>query len=55
MIEQVVDTFFGGSIEQAVATLLSSSNRPSEEELARLEELIQHAREMEQDRGGEGR
>jgi BlaI family transcriptional regulator, penicillinase repressor len=50
-IEQVVETFFGGSVELAVATLLSSNNRPGEDELQRLEELIQHAREDEHKRG----
>jgi BlaI family penicillinase repressor len=44
-IEQVVDSFFGGSVEQAVATLLSSKNRPSDDELTRLEEMIQQARQ----------
>jgi BlaI family penicillinase repressor len=44
-IEQVVDTFFGGSLEAAVATLLSNrTTRPNEEELNRLEALIQQAR-----------
>lgn len=44
-IEQVVESFFGGSVEKAVATLLSSQKtRPDEEELSRLEALIQQAR-----------
>ena len=44
-IEQVVESFFGGSVESAVATLLSSRRtRPSEEELQRLEALIRQAR-----------
>lgn len=44
-IEQVVESFFGGSVESAVATLLSSrKTRPSDEELARLEAMIQKAR-----------
>ncbi len=44
-LEQVVETFFGGSLEQAVATLLSSQKRrPSDDELVRLEALIQQAR-----------
>ena len=47
-LEQVVDTFFGGSLEATVATLLSSrKKRPSEDELRRLEELIRDAREAE--------
>ena len=52
-IEQVVESFFGGSVEKAVATLLSSQKtRPSDEELSRLEEMIQQARAEEQTDGG---
>jgi predicted transcriptional regulator len=51
-MEQVVDVFFGGSVEKAVATLLSMKDRPSYEELDRLEEMIQQARNEE--RGKEG-
>ena len=52
-IEQVVESFFGGSVEKAVATLLSSQKtRPSEDELSRLEQMIQQARAEETD-GGE--
>lgn len=52
-IEQVVESFFGGSVEKAVATLLSSQKtRPSDEELSRLEEMIQQARSDEQTDGG---
>ena len=51
-MEQVVDVFFGGSVEKAVATLLSMKDRPSDEELDRLEEMIQQARTEE--RGKEG-
>ena len=44
-MDQVVESFFGGSIENAVATLLTArGNRPSEDELQRLEALIQQAR-----------
>jgi predicted transcriptional regulator len=47
-IEQVVESFFGGSVESAVATLLTSrKTRPSDEELARLEEMIQRVRAEE--------
>lgn len=55
-IEQVVAGFFGGSVEQAVSTLLASPRtRPSEEELQRLEDLIRQARAEEQsERGTEG-
>jgi len=45
-LAQVVQTFFGGSVEQTVATLLSDADtRLSEEELARLSELIEQAKE----------
>ncbi len=48
-IEQVVEGFFGGSVEQAVATLLSSRRtRPGEDELLRLEAMIRQARAAEQ-------
>ena len=44
-IEQVVESFFGGSVESAVATLLSSQKtRPTDAELSRLEEMIQRAK-----------
>jgi predicted transcriptional regulator len=40
-LEQVVEIFSGGSVEQAVATLLSSrKTRPTEEQLQKLEALI---------------
>ena len=45
-LDQVVRTFFGGSIEQAVATLVSDSDtRLSDDELDRLAGLIEQARE----------
>lgn len=54
-IEQVVEGFFGGSVEQAVATLLSSQRtRPGEAELQRLEAMIQQARMDEQGARGAG-
>lgn len=45
-LRRVVQTFFGGSVEGAVATLLSGDDarRLSDEELARLSELIEAAR-----------
>jgi len=47
-LEQVVQTFFAGSLESAVSTLLSSrQSRPSDDELFRLERLIQKARSVE--------
>jgi predicted transcriptional regulator len=45
-LAQVVQTFFGGSVEQTVSTLLSDADtRLSDEELARLAELIERAKE----------
>jgi len=45
-IQQVVQTFVGGSVEQAVATMLSSDELEiSDEELGRLEALIKHAKD----------
>ena len=45
-LAQVVQTFFGGSVEQTVATLLSDADtRLSEAELSRLAELIEQAKE----------
>lgn len=45
-LQQIVQTFFGGSVEHAVATLLSSSDtKLSEDELARLAALIDQAKE----------
>ena len=45
-LQQIVQTFFEGSVERTVATLLSSSDtRLTEEELARLSALIGQARE----------
>ena len=44
-LRHVVDTFFDGSIEQAVTTLLDESSRAlSSEELDRLHQLIARAR-----------
>ncbi len=45
-LRQVMQTFFGGSVEQTVATLLSVSETPlSAEESARLSALIENAKE----------
>ena len=47
-IKQVIQTFFGSSIERLVTTLLSSSDaRLTEEELDRLSALIERARNAE--------
>jgi predicted transcriptional regulator len=45
-LAQVVRTFFGGSVESVVATLVSNAdNRLSEDELERLAALIEQAKE----------
>jgi len=45
-LQQVVQTFFAGSVEQTVATLLSVSDAPlSEDEWERLSALIERAKE----------
>lgn len=45
-LRQVVQTFFGGSVEEAVSTLLSEADLEiSEEELNRLSALIEQSRE----------
>ncbi len=47
-LNHLVDTFFNGSAEQAMAALLDdSSTELSDDELARLEDLIQQARSRE--------
>ncbi len=47
-LRRVVQTFFGGSVEHTVATLLSDEDtRLSEQELDRLSALIEAARERE--------
>lgn len=52
-IEQVVESFFGGSVESAVATLLTSQKtRPSDEQLSRLEQMIQQTRAEDQTNEG---
>jgi predicted transcriptional regulator len=42
---RVLETFYEGSLEKAVAALLSSDSRLSAEELKRLGELIEQARQ----------
>ncbi len=47
-MRQVLHTFFGGSVERAVTTLLTEADAQlSEEELARLSVLIDQAKEGE--------
>ena len=62
-LRQVVQTFFGGSVEKAAATLLSEKEtRLSEADIARLNDLIASARaegspspeKDESEEGGEG-
>jgi len=49
-LAQVVKTFFGSSVENMVATLLSSSDTNiSDEELDRISALIDNARSAERD------
>ena len=49
VLKQVLHTFFGGSVEKAVTTLLSApDSRLPEAELDRLAELIARSREGEQ-------
>ena len=49
-LTQVVQTFFGGSVERAVASLLSDADAHlSDEELARLASLIDGAKERSAD------
>jgi predicted transcriptional regulator len=49
VLRQVLHTFFGGSVEKAVTTLLSApDSRLSDAELDRLAELIARSREGEQ-------
>lgn len=43
-LRRVVDTFFEGSLEKAVAALLQASANLSEEEFQRLSQLIEQAR-----------
>lgn len=43
-LKHLVDTFFDGSATKAVAALLGEASRVSDEELARIEELVKNAR-----------
>ena len=48
-LRRVLGTFFGGSLEQAIAAHLTDENsEPTEEELDRVAELIRKARERGQ-------
>jgi predicted transcriptional regulator len=53
-IEQVVRTFFGGSVESAVATMLSTNElKLGDDEIDRIEKLIRQARQEMQPRDSE--
>jgi predicted transcriptional regulator len=57
-LRHLVDTFFDGSTTKAVAALLGGeASRVSDEELARIEDLVKNARieEVARARGGKGR
>ena len=43
-VRHLLDTFFGGSVESAVATLLGHARRPSAREFARIAKLVERAR-----------
>jgi predicted transcriptional regulator len=43
-LKHVVETFFGGNVEQALAAHLSSKEKVSPEQLKRLQKLIRDAR-----------
>ena len=43
-LRKVVQTFFGGSVEQTVATLLATSDKLSPEELERISQLVEAAK-----------
>ncbi|MCW5981407.1 MAG: BlaI/MecI/CopY family transcriptional regulator [Bryobacteraceae bacterium] len=46
-LRHLVETFFEGSTEKVVAALLGGNSKPSDEELARLSELIDEAKKGE--------
>ena len=47
VLNRVLDTFFDGSLEKAVATHLDgATSRPSDSELAEIEKLIREARQQ---------
>jgi predicted transcriptional regulator len=43
-LQHVLDTFFGGSVDEALAAHLTSKDAPSKEQLARMRKLIDDAR-----------
>lgn len=47
-LQEILKTFFAGSPERAVAALLDSSERLSDEELERMEDLIRQAKKGNQ-------
>jgi predicted transcriptional regulator len=48
-LNQVVQTFFGGSLEGVVRTFLSSKDQVSQDELDRLAQIIEEARSAEEE------
>ena len=49
-LQQVLDTFFGGAIDEAMATHFSKKEKVSPEQLARLQEMIAKAKKGQSDR-----
>ena len=47
-LQHVLDTFFGGAVDEALAAHLSKSGSVEEEQLERLQELIEEARKKGQ-------
>ena len=43
-LQHVLDTFFGGAVDEALAAHLASKEAPSPEQLARMREMIEQAR-----------
>jgi predicted transcriptional regulator len=54
-LKHLVDTFFDGSTERAVAALLGDASRITDDELARIEELVRNARADEPARSVKGK
>jgi predicted transcriptional regulator len=49
-LQHVIDTFFGGAIDEAIATHFSRKVKVSPEQLARLQEMIAKAKQSQVDR-----
>ena len=48
-LQEILHTFFNGSVQQAVAALLDTSEEVSDEELERLDELVRQAKKEDKD------